>query len=82
MKNLSHLPVFVDPSHATGRVELVRPMSLSAIIAGCDGLEIEVHPDPKNALSDNSQQLLPDAFAGLMDDIRATLEFKEKALAK
>lgn len=82
VKNLSHLPVFVDPSHATGRVELVRPMSLSAIIAGCDGLEIEVHPDPKNALSDNSQQLLPDAFAGLMDDIRATLEFKEKALAK
>lgn len=82
VKNLSHLPVFVDPSHATGRVELVCPMSLSAIIAGCDGLEIEVHPDPKNALSDNSQQLLPDVFAGLMDDVRATLEFKEKALAK
>lgn len=76
VKNLSHLPVFVDPSHATGRREMIQPMSLSAIIAGCDGLEIEVHPDPKTALSDAEQQLLPGQFEEFMEDVRMTLEFR------
>lgn len=77
VKGLSHLPVFVDPSHATGRVELVKQMSLSAIIAGCDGLEIEVHPNPKTALSDADQQLLPEQFEDLMIDVNATLKFRK-----
>ncbi|BBF42108.1 2-keto-3-deoxy-D-arabino-heptulosonate-7-phosphate synthase I beta [Lachnospiraceae bacterium KM106-2] len=75
VKELTHLPVIVDPSHATGRVELVGPMSLSAIMAGCDGLEIEVHPDPAFAKSDASQQLSPDQFQALMTKINKTVEF-------
>ena len=46
VKSLTHLPVVVDPSHATGRIEMIEPMSLASIMAGCDGLEIEVHPSP------------------------------------
>ena len=77
VRSLSHLPVFVDPSHATGRVEMIRPMSLSAIMSGCDGLEIEVHPEPQKALSDGAQQLRLNQFNGLMKDINDTLAFKE-----
>lgn len=78
VKGLTHLPVVVDPSHATGRVELIRPMTLSAIMAGCDGLEIEVHSSPCDALSDKEQQLTPDQFKNLMGDIKETLSFREK----
>ncbi len=78
VKGLTHLPVIVDPSHATGRIELISPMSLSAILAGCDGLEIEVHPSPINALSDKDQQLTPTQFEKLMYEIRETLVFREK----
>lgn len=77
-KGLSHLPVIVDPSHATGRVDLIRPMTLSAIMAGCDGVEIEVHPSPKDALSDADQQLTPDQFDDLMIDIHKTLLFRDE----
>ena len=77
-KGLTHLPVVVDPSHATGRVDLIRPMTLSAIMAGCDGLEIEVHSSPCDALSDSEQQLTPDQFKNLMGDIRETLNFRDK----
>lgn len=77
-KGLSHLPVIVDPSHATGRVDLIRPMTLSAIMAGCDGVEIEVHPSPKDALSDADQQLTPDQFDDLMVDINKTLVFRDE----
>lgn len=70
IKRISHLPVIVDPSHATGRAELVRPMTLAAIMAGCDGLEIEVHPSPCEALSDKEQQLSFDEFGSLMQDVR------------
>ena len=77
VKGLSHLPVFVDPSHATGRVELVKQMSLSAIIAGCDGLEIEVHPNPKTALSDADQQLLTEQFEEHMMEVKATMKFRK-----
>lgn len=77
-KGLTHLPVIVDPSHATGRIDLIKPMTLSAIMAGCDGLEIEVHPSPGDALSDSDQQLTPEQFNDLMKDIRYTLEFRNK----
>ena len=62
IKKLSHLPVIVDPSHATGKAWLVEQMSLAAVAAGADGLMIEVHNDPKHALSDGAQSLTPDQF--------------------
>lgn len=62
VKKLSHLPVIVDPSHATGKSALVEQMSLAAVAAGADGLMIEVHNDPKHALSDGAQSLTPDQF--------------------
>ena len=71
VKEVSPLPVIVDPSHATGRASLIRPMSLAAVAAGADGLLIEVHPDPANAASDADQQITPEAFADLARDIRA-----------
>lgn len=71
IKKLSHLPIIVDPSHGTGKSELVSPMSKAAIAAGADGLMIEVHPDPKNALSDGIQSLTPEAFKMLTDEIKA-----------
>lgn len=69
VKHLSHLPIIVDPSHATGKRHLVNAASRSAIAAGADGLIIEVHPNPEEALSDGAQSLLPDEFATLMNDI-------------
>lgn len=80
LKNKSHLPVVVDPSHATGLVKLVGPMSLAAVAAGCDALEIEVHCDPKNALSDGSQQLTPEAFAKVMEKIKAIAGFAGRSV--
>jgi 3-deoxy-7-phosphoheptulonate synthase len=62
----THLPVFVDPSHAGGRADLVAPLAFAAIAAGADGLIIEVHPSPANAQSDGEQSLQPDAFRALM----------------
>jgi 3-deoxy-7-phosphoheptulonate synthase len=70
LKKLSHLPVFVDPSHGTGRWDLVAPMALAGIAAGADGLLIEVHSHPEVALSDGPQSLKPAKFAVLMNDIR------------
>ena len=66
VKTLSHLPVVVDPSHACGRAAMVERMSMAAIAAGADGLIIEVHNDPKNALCDGAQSITPDDFAALM----------------
>jgi 3-deoxy-7-phosphoheptulonate synthase len=63
---LSHLPILVDPSHGTGRHDLILPMSLAAVAAGADGLMIEVHPDPARALSDGEQSLTPERFRELM----------------
>ena len=62
LHKLTHLPVVVDPSHATGYAHLVKPMALAATVAGADGLMIEVHNDPPHALSDGAQSLTPDAF--------------------
>ena len=69
LKELTHLPVVGDPSHATGRVSLIKPMAMAAVVSGADGLEIEVHNCPQKALSDAAQQLTPDQFVGVMKDI-------------
>ena len=69
IKSLSHLPVIVDPSHATGKWGLVSPCAKAAIAAGADGLIVEVHPSPEDALSDGAQSLLPEKFDDLMKDI-------------
>ena len=71
----THLPIVIDPSHATGHSGLVEPMSLAAVSAGADGLEIEVHTDPKNAWSDGAQSLTPEQFASSMKKIRALEKF-------
>jgi len=70
LKQLSHLPVFVDPSHGTGRWDLVAPMALAGVAAGADGLLIEVHSHPEVALSDGPQSLKPEKFAALMNDLK------------
>lgn len=69
VKQLSHLPVIVDPSHATGQSKLVAPMSKAALAAGADGLIIEVHPNPAEAMSDGPQSLTPQDFAALMAEL-------------
>ncbi len=74
LKNLSHLPVIVDPSHATGMASLVPPMSLAATAAGADGLIIEVHNDPPHALCDGAQSMTPEAFMALAARIRKVAE--------
>jgi 3-deoxy-7-phosphoheptulonate synthase len=71
IKKLSHLPVIIDPSHATGAWEYVSAVSRAAVAAGADGLLIEVHPHPEKALSDGPQQLKPDRFTQLMGEVRA-----------
>lgn len=70
LKKLTHLPVIVDPSHGTGKYDLVAPMSKAAIAAGADGLMIEVHPNPEEAVSDGDQSLKPKPFANLMKELR------------
>jgi 3-deoxy-7-phosphoheptulonate synthase len=70
IKQLSHLPVIVDPSHATGKWGLVKPMTYAAVAAGCDGVMIEVHPNPEQAVSDGPQQLYPEHFVSMVDGIR------------
>ena len=69
IKELSHLPIIVDPSHGTGRWQMVQPMARAAVAAGCDGLIIEVHPNPEMALSDGDQSLKPKNFTKLMNDL-------------
>ncbi|MCY4436949.1 MAG: 3-deoxy-7-phosphoheptulonate synthase [Chloroflexi bacterium] len=70
LKEESHLPVVIDPSHATGKWELVKPMALAAVAAGADGVMIEVHPNPELALSDGPQSVTPARFFDIMDAIR------------
>jgi 3-deoxy-7-phosphoheptulonate synthase len=74
LKQWTHLPVVVDPSHGTGIWSLVMPMALAAVAAGADGLLIEVHPTPETALSDGPQQLRPERFAELMTALKAVAE--------
>jgi len=70
LKSLTHLPVIADPSHGTGKWELVTPVARAAVAAGADGLIVEVHPNPAKALSDGAQSLKPDRFAAMMADVR------------
>ena len=70
LKKLTHLPVVVDPSHAVGKRDLVAPMAKAAVAAGADGLLIEVHANPEEALCDGEQSLKPDAFKKLMDELK------------
>lgn len=70
VKGLSHLPIIVDPSHATGKRDLVLPMAMAAVAAGADGLLIEMHPDPARALCDGPQSLSPGEFARLMERLK------------
>lgn len=70
VKQLSHLPVIVDPSHATGKWDLVGPAARAGVAAGCDGLMIEVHENPEEAFSDGQQSLKPDKFEALMKELK------------
>ena len=78
LKTMTHLPIVIDPSHATGVSKLVEPMSLASIGAGADGLMIEVHNDPIHALCDGAQSLKPEQFASVMQKANAMLNIVGK----
>lgn len=80
VKKLSHLPVIVDPSHASGYWHLVKPLAKAAIVAGADGLMIEVHNDPQHALSDGQQSVKPELFDEIMKSIKVLAEMEGKNL--
>ncbi|NLG31930.1 MAG: 3-deoxy-7-phosphoheptulonate synthase [Syntrophomonadaceae bacterium] len=80
IKELSHLPIIVDPSHATGRWQLVRPVAKAAVAVGADGIMIEVHPHPEEALSDGEQSLTPRNFERLMKEVRRIAEVEGKLM--
>jgi 3-deoxy-7-phosphoheptulonate synthase len=80
LKQFTHLPVIVDPSHASGISSLVSPLAKTAVVAGADGLIIEVHPNPEKALCDGAQSITPDQFDKVMDDIKALCEFENKKI--
>lgn len=80
VKELSHLPIVVDPSHGTGRWKMVAPMARAAIAAGADGLIIEVHPHPEKALSDGDQSLTPEAFRELMNNLDGIAKVMERSI--
>ncbi|CCO09012.1 3-deoxy-7-phosphoheptulonate synthase [Desulforamulus hydrothermalis] len=81
VKQLSHLPVMADPSHATGRRDLVVPVARAAVLAGADGLLLEVHPAPERALSDGAQSLQPQQLASFMNGLPYLLQAREKCQA-
>ncbi|MCF8128148.1 MAG: 3-deoxy-7-phosphoheptulonate synthase [Deltaproteobacteria bacterium] len=78
MRELTHLPIIIDPTHSTGRVSLIAPMSLASVAAGADGLIIEVHNNPAEALCDADQALTPDLFKDMMQQLRPLHSFMEK----
>jgi 3-deoxy-7-phosphoheptulonate synthase len=80
VKGLSHLPIIVDPSHATGRPDLIPAMARAAVAAGCDGVHVEVHACPEKALSDGPQALRPHQFAALMEQVRPLAEVMGKTI--
>lgn len=80
LKAISHLPVFVDPSHATGLPWMVEPLSKAAVAVGADGLMIEVHNNPKKALCDGAQSLTPDQFDDVMSVIKSYVDFEGKTM--
>ena len=81
IKQKSHLPVIIDPSHAAGIAWMVEPLARTAIAAGADGLMIEVHNDPPHALCDGAQSLNPAQFDSLMQDVRRRAAFEGKAFS-
>jgi len=70
LKERTHLPVIVDPSHASGYARYVRPLTLAALAVGADGVMIEMHPEPEKALCDGPQSLRPEEFYQLMDEVK------------
>jgi len=82
LKQLSHLPVVVDPSHAAGRRDLVLSMSLAAAAAGADGIIVETHPDPDNAICDGPQQLVADEFGEYLRKVEAAAELAGKEFSR
>jgi 3-deoxy-7-phosphoheptulonate synthase len=80
VKGLSHLPIIVDPSHATGRPDLIPAMAKAALAAGCDGVHVEVHSCPEKALSDGPQALVPGQYARLMDELRQFADLLGKTI--
>ncbi|MBO5851292.1 MAG: 3-deoxy-7-phosphoheptulonate synthase, partial [Clostridia bacterium] len=80
LKDLTHLPVIVDPSHASGVAKLVKPLSLASVGAGAHGLMIEVHNDPKHALCDGAQSITPDAFGDIVKGVNVMLPIVNKQL--
>ncbi len=78
LKELTHLPVIVDPSHASGNWKYVIPLSRAAIVVGADGLLVEVHPEPEKAVSDGNQSLKPEKFYQLMDEMKALESVMQK----
>ncbi len=80
LKEMSHLPVIVDPSHGTGIRSLVIPMAKAAVPVGADGLIIEMHPNPEEAFSDGAQSLMPEQFLKLMDELRRYLPLENRHL--
>lgn len=81
VKRYSHLPIIVDPSHASGDWRYIIPLSKAAVAAGADGIIVEVHPDPQNALSDGNQSLNFEQFRELMRQIKKLLQVEEKVLS-
>ena len=82
LKDLTHLPVIVDPSHASGVAKLVKPLSLASVGAGAHGLMIEVHNDPKHALCDGAQSITPDAFDDIVKGVNVMLPIVHKDLVR
>ena len=82
IKQMSHLPVIVDPSHASGMYWMVEPLAMAAIAAGCDGLIIEVHNDPPHAQCDGQQSLTPKKFDELMKKVEALVPMMGKKLIR
>src|SRR5271165_5053770 len=80
VKGQSHLPIIVDPSHATGRPDLIPSMARAAVASGADGVHIEVHSCPEKALSDGAQALLPDQYRALMIDLRRVAEVMQRTV--
>jgi 3-deoxy-7-phosphoheptulonate synthase len=75
INEMSHLPVIIDPSHATGKRSLVPPMSMAALVAGANGIMVEVHPEPDKALSDGPQSLTIEGFGEMMKEIKRLVSF-------
>ena len=81
LKRATHLPVILDPSHSTGHWEYVTPIARAAIAAGADGLIVEVHPRPEEALSDGGQSLKPERFAQMVREVRAIAQIVREVQA-